>query len=50
MDTLRQKKLRTGLLGYIETAVCACGRPGMRVMHTEAHMSNEIRHELAATA
>jgi hypothetical protein len=49
VDALRQKRLRTGMLGYIETAVCACGRPGMRVMHTEAQGSNEIQ-ELAATA
>jgi hypothetical protein len=50
VDALHHRKLRTGLLGYIETAVCACGRPGMRVMHTEAQGSNEVRSELAATA
>jgi hypothetical protein len=50
IEALRQKRLRTGLLGYIETALCACGRPGMRVMHTEAQGSNQVRHELAATA
>jgi hypothetical protein len=50
IDALRQKRLRTGLLGYIETALCACGRPGIRVMHTETRGSNEIQPELAATA
>lgn len=50
IDALHQKRLRTGLLGYIETATCACGCPGMRVMHIQAHGSKEPRHELAATA
>ncbi|MGI9075336.1 MAG: hypothetical protein ACR2JB_29350 [Bryobacteraceae bacterium] len=50
VDALGQKTLRTGLLGYIETAVCSCGRAGMRVMHSEAQGSNEVWHELAATA
>jgi hypothetical protein len=50
VDALRQKRLRTGLLGYVETAVCSCGRSGMRVMHAEAQGSNEVRRELAATA
>ncbi|MGI8960373.1 MAG: hypothetical protein ACR2IV_11550 [Bryobacteraceae bacterium] len=36
VDALRQQRLRTGLIGYIETALCACGRPGTRRMHTEA--------------
>jgi hypothetical protein len=50
VDALRHKRLRTGLLGYVETAVCSCGRSGMRVMHAEAQGSNEVRRELAATA
>jgi hypothetical protein len=50
VDALHQKRLRTGLLGYVETGVCACGRPGMRVMHSEIQGSNEVLHELAATA
>jgi hypothetical protein len=50
VDALRQKRLRTGLLGYVETAVCSCGRSGMRVIHAEAQGSNEVWRELAATA
>jgi hypothetical protein len=50
VDAPHNKRLPTGLFGYIESAVCACGRPGMRVMHTEAQGSNEVRRELAATA
>ncbi|MFL6353311.1 MAG: hypothetical protein ACJ74Z_15885 [Bryobacteraceae bacterium] len=50
VDAVRQTRLATGLIGYLETSICACGRPGTRVMHRETQGSNEVRQELAATA
>jgi hypothetical protein len=46
----RQKGLRTGMLGYIETAACPCGRPGTRLMNVEPLGREDIQRELAATA
>ncbi|MBV9304279.1 MAG: hypothetical protein JOY62_14325 [Acidobacteriaceae bacterium] len=40
----------TGLAGYIETATCACGRAGARVMLEPAPLDSETWNELAATA
>lgn len=50
VDMPRQKSVPTGLFGHIETAVCACGRAGARVVPLETHILNGVRHELAATA
>lgn len=50
VQTFRQNALRTGLLGYIETAACPCGGDGVRLMNVEALGSRGIQRELAATA
>jgi hypothetical protein len=50
VHAFRQQARRTGLLGNIESALCPCGRPGMRLTDIEALGPRELPQELAATA
>lgn len=47
-DGFGAKGTRTGLSGYVETAACACGRPGSRLMDVTSCSAPQQR--LAATA
>ncbi|MBV9406056.1 MAG: hypothetical protein JO211_11990, partial [Acidobacteriaceae bacterium] len=40
----------TGLSGSLESEICVCGRPGLRVMNIEPVALIRVRRALAATA
>jgi hypothetical protein len=50
IDALGQKAVHTGLMAYLESSGCPCGRPGPRLMGIEACGPGKAQHELAATA